>query len=136
MAIISRPSGTLQVPVRYPAVAALDGKIYAFGGETASAGSITTATDDIQMIDPKSHRTTVVGHLPQPVYGAAAFVIQGTLYVAGGQVPQGSTQTEIEAFVPRTHKVLHAGLLPQAVAFGGYATVDSGGSTTGFLVGG
>jgi hypothetical protein len=128
--------GTLQVPVRYPAVAALDGKIYAFGGETASAGSITTATDDIQMIDPKSHRTTIVGHLPQPVYGAAAFVIQGTLYVAGGQVPQGSTQTEIEAFVPRTHKVLHAGLLPQAVAFGGYATVDSGGSTTGFLVGG
>jgi outer membrane protein assembly factor BamB len=117
-------------------VAALDGKIYAFGGETASVSSITTATDDIQMIDPKSHRTTIVGHLPQPVYGAAAFVIQGTLYVAGGQVPQGSTQTEIDAFVPRTHEVLHAGLLPQAVAFGGYATVDSGGSTTGFLVGG
>ncbi len=128
--------GTLQVPVRYPAVAALDGKIYAFGGETASVSSITTATDDIQMIDPKSHRTTIVGHLPQPVYGAAAFVIRDTLYVAGGQVPQGSTQTEIDAFVPRTHKMLHAGLLPQAVAFGGYATVDSGGSTTGFLVGG
>jgi hypothetical protein len=128
--------GTLQVPVRYPAVAALDGKIYALGGQTASASSITTATDDIQMIDPKSHKTTIVGHLPQPVYGAAAFVIQGTLYVAGGQVPQGATQTEIDAFLPRTHKVLHAGLLPQAVAFGGYTTVNSGRSTTGFLVGG
>jgi len=128
--------GTLQVPVRYPAVAALDGKIYAFGGETASPSAITTATDDIQVIDPKSRRTTIVGHLPQPLYGAAAFVIQGTLYVAGGQVPQGSTQTEIDAFVPRTHRVLHAGLLPQAVAFGGYATVGSGTSTTGFLVGG
>jgi hypothetical protein len=130
------PVGTLQVPVRYPAVAALGGKIYAFGGETASASSITTATDDIQMIDPKSHTTTIVGHLPQAVYGAAAFVIQGTMYVAGGQLPQGSTQTEIDAFVPRTHKVLHAGLLPQAAAFGGYATVDSGGSSIGYLVGG
>ena len=43
------------------------------------------ATDDIQMIDPATHKATVVGHLPQPLYGAAAFVIGGTLYVAGGQ---------------------------------------------------
>jgi hypothetical protein len=130
------PVGTLLVPVRYPAVIALGGKIYAFGGETASASSITTATDDIQMIDPKSHTTTIVGHLPQAIYGAAAFVIRGTIYVAGGQVPQGATQTQIEAFVPRSHKVLHAGLLPQAVAFGGYATVNSGDSSIGYLVGG
>lgn len=129
-------AGTLQVPVRYAAVAALDGKIYAFGGETVSASSVATATDDIQMIDPRSHRTTIVGHLPEAVYGAAAFVVRGTLYVAGGQVPQGATRTEIDAFVPRTRKVLHAGLLPQAVAFGGYATVDSGASSVGYIVGG
>ena len=129
-------AGTLPVPVRYPAVAALGGKIYAFGGETASTGSTTTATDDIQMIDPKTRVATVVGHLPQSLYGAAAFVIHGTIYVAGGQVPQGTTQTAIEAYVPRTHRMLHAGLLPQAVAFGGYATVNSGGSSIGYIVGG
>ncbi len=129
-------AGTLPVPVRYPAVAALGGKIYAFGGQTASTGSTTTATDDIQMIDPKTRVATVVGHLPQSLYGAAAFVIHGTIYVAGGQVPQGTTQTAIEAYVPRTHRMLHAGLLPQAVAFGGYATVNSGGSSIGYIVGG
>jgi outer membrane protein assembly factor BamB len=130
------PVGTLPVPVRYPAVVAFGGMIYAFGGETASASSTITATDDIQMIDPRTQRTTIVGHLPQAIYGAAAFVIHGTIYVAGGQVPQGSTQTQIEAFVKRSHKMLDAGLLPQAVAFGGYATVDSGGSNIGYLVGG
>ncbi len=129
-------AGTLPVPVRYPAVVALGGKIYAFGGETASSGSTTTATDDIQMIDPKTHEATIVGHMPRSMYGAAAFVIRGTMYVAGGQVPQGPTQTEIEAYVPRTHQMLNAGLLPQAVAFGGYTTVDSGGSSIGYVVGG
>jgi len=129
-------AGTLPVPVRYPAVVALGGKIYAFGGETASAGSTTTATDDIQMIDPTTRVATIVGHMPQAMYGAAAFVIHGTMYVAGGQVPQGATLTGIEAYVPRTHRMLNAGLLPQAVAFGGYATVDSGGSDIGYLVGG
>jgi hypothetical protein len=129
-------AGTLPVPVRYPAVVALGGKIYAFGGETASAGSTTTATDDIQVIDPKTHSAAIVGHMPQSIYGAAAFVIHGTIYVAGGQVPKGSTQTQIEAYVQRTHEMLRAGLLPQAVAFGGYATVGSGGSSIGYLVGG
>ena len=126
---------SLLVAVRYPAVAALGGKLYAFGGETASGGS-ATATTDIQMIDPAAHLVTVVGHLPRALYGAAAFVIDDTIYVAGGQVPGGRTQTQIEAFVPSTHRVLDAGLLPQAVAFAGYATVGSGASSVGYLVGG
>ena len=56
---------TLPVPVRYPAVVADGGMVYAFGGQTASPGSATTATDAIQTIDPATHRATVVGHLPQ-----------------------------------------------------------------------
>jgi len=104
----------LTIPVRYPAVVAQGGLLYAFGGQTASTGSATTATDAIQVVDPASHRTSVVAHLPQPVYGASAFVINGTIYVAGGQVPAGRTLTEIYAFVPSSKKVLNAGLLPQA----------------------
>ncbi len=127
---------TLPVPVRYPAVVAAGGMIYAFGGQTASAGSTTTATDAIQRIDPATHKATVVGHLPQPLYGAAATVIGSTVYVAGGQAPGGPTLTQITAFVPTSGKVLHAGLLPQATAFAGYATVGSGRSAVGYLVGG
>jgi hypothetical protein len=126
----------LTVPVRYPAVVAQSGLIYSFGGQTASAGSATTATDAVQVIDPASHRTSVVAHLPQPVYGASAFVIDGAIYVAGGQVPSGRTLTEIYAFVPSSKNVLNAGLLPQAEAFGGYTTIGSGKSAVGYIVGG
>jgi hypothetical protein len=127
---------SLPVPVRYPAVAAVAGKLFAFGGETPSPGSTTTATNDIQMVDPSSGQARVVGHLPQALYGASAFVIGGTAYVAGGQVPGGATLTTIEAFVPTTAKVLGAGLLPQADAFAGYTTVGSGKGAIGYMVGG
>ncbi|HEY4927690.1 MAG TPA: hypothetical protein VIH95_00945 [Acidimicrobiales bacterium] len=126
----------LTVPVRYPAVVANGGLLYAFGGETASAGSATTATDAVQVVDPASHRSSVVAHLPQPVYGASAFVLDGTIYVAGGQVPGGPTLTTIYAFVPSTRKLLNAGLLPEAEAFAGYTTVGSGRSAIGYIVGG
>ncbi len=127
---------TLAVPVRYAAVAATNGKLFAFGGQTATPGTATTATTDIQMIDPQTHQVTVVGHLPQPLYGAAAFVLGGTVYVAGGQVPGGITLTQIWAFVPDTHKLLNAGLLPQAEAFGAYTTVGTGAKATGYILGG
>ena len=126
----------LSIPVRYPAVVAQSGLLYLFGGQTASAGSATTATDAVQVVDPTSHRTSVVAHLPQPVYGASAFVINGTIYVAGGQVPAGRTLTEIYAFLPSSKKILNAGLLPQAEAFGGYTTVGTGRSAIGYIVGG
>jgi len=126
----------LPVPVRYPAVVADGGAIYALGGQTASPGSQATATSDIQRIDPSTGRAVVVGHLPQALYGAAAYVIDGAIYVAGGQAPGGITLTQITAFVPTSGKVLHAGLLPQAVAFAGYATVGSGRGAVGYLVGG
>jgi hypothetical protein len=126
----------LKVPVRYPAVAALDGAIYTFGGQIASPGTAPSATADVQRIDPATHTTTVVGHLPQALYGAAAFVIDGTIYVAGGQVPGGITLTQIYAFAPSRGRLLPAGWLPQADAFAGYATVGTGAKAVGYLVGG
>ena len=127
---------TLPVPVRYPAVVADGGLLYAFGGEIQAPGTTVAATDDIQMIDPATHQATVVGHLPQALYGASAFLIDGTPYVAGGQVPGGATLTQIDAFVPAGAKVLDAGLLPQADAFAGYATVHGAHGDIGYMVGG
>jgi outer membrane protein assembly factor BamB len=126
----------LRIPVRYPAVVARGGLLYAFGGETAAAGGATAATDDIQAIDPVTHTVAIVGHLPEPLYGAAAFAIDGTIYVAGGQVPSGPTLTQIDAFVPSTGRILNAGLLPQAEAFGAYITAGSAGGAVGYIVGG
>jgi outer membrane protein assembly factor BamB len=126
----------LPVPVRYPAVVAQAGRLYAFGGQVPSPGTAAAATDDIQMIDPTTHRATVVGHLTQPLYGASAFLLDGTIYVAGGQVPGGSTVTQIVAFLPATGRVMDAGLLPQADAFAGSATLGAGRAAIGYMVGG
>jgi len=126
----------LPVPVRYPAVTAVGGRIYVFGGEVRSGGSSVVATDVIQEVDPATRRATVVGRLPEALYGAAAFTLDGVAYLAGGQVPGGTTLTAIDAYVPATGKVLDAGLLPQAVAFAGSTTVGSGASAVGYLVGG
>jgi hypothetical protein len=126
----------LPVPVRYPAVVSDAGKIYAFGGQIRSPGTTVVATNDIQMIDPATHKAVVVGHLPGPLYGASAFLLAGTLYVAGGQVPGGPTLTQIDAYVPSTGRVLNAGLLPQADAFAGSTTLASAHGRIGYMVGG
>ena len=128
---------TLPVAVRYPAVAALGGDVYAFGGETAAGGGgAVTATADIQRIDPATHSAKVVGTLPQALYGAAAFVIDQHLYVAGGQTAGGLTLTQIYEVDTSTGKVSDAGLLPQAVAFAGYTTLGVGSAAVGYIVGG
>ena len=127
---------TLPVPVRYPAVVGLGGRIFTFGGQVAAAGAATVATTAIQMVDPATGRASVVGHLPQAMYGAAAFVLGGHIYVAGGQVPGGPTLTTIDVFTPANGHYVPAGLLPQAVAFGGYTTVGTGDGAIGYLVGG
>ena len=93
-------------------------------------------TAAIQEIDPATHSAHVVGTLPQALYGAAAFVIDGHIYIAGGQTGSGQTLTQLYEFDWRTDRVADAGLLPQAVAFGGYATVGSGKAAIGYLVGG
>jgi len=130
-------TATLPVPVRYPAVVALGNSVFSFGGQTGSgAGSGATTTAAIQEIDPATHTARVVGTLPQALYGAAAFVIAGHIYLAGGQTGGGQTLTQLYEFDERTHGIADAGLLPQAVAFGGYATVGTGKAAIGYLVGG
>jgi hypothetical protein len=126
----------LKVPVRYPAVTAVGTTIYVLGGEVPSSTTGPAATADIQALDTSSGTARVVATLPQPLYGAAAFTLDGTVYVAGGETAANQTLTEIDAFVPSTHQVLFAGLLPQAVAFGGATTLGSGAAATGYLMGG
>ena len=79
------PVAALPVPVRYPAVAAVNGKIYVFGGQAiagAAAGDPVTA---IQMVDPARRTASVVGHLPETLSGAAAVTMGAHIYVIGGE---------------------------------------------------
>jgi outer membrane protein assembly factor BamB len=120
----------LSVPVRYPAVAALGGLIYVFGGE--SAGGLPVRA--VQVVNPGAGTDKVIGQLPLPLSGAAAGVLNGVIYIAGGVT--GSTRPQavddVFAFDVGRTSFLRAGSLPVAVSNAG--TAVSGGRL--FLVGG
>jgi outer membrane protein assembly factor BamB len=75
----------LRIPVRYPAVAVLGGQIYVFGGQAISGRHAGAPLDAIQAVDPARHTAAVIGHLPEPLAGAAAVTVAGELFVAGGE---------------------------------------------------
>ena len=76
---------TLPVPVRYPAVAALGGKIFVFGGQAITGGHAGAPLDVIQAVNPARHTAAVIGHLPRPLAGAVAVTVGNELFVAGGE---------------------------------------------------
>ena len=114
-----RPVAALRVPVRYPALAVVGSRIYVFGGLTAS-GRPSSA---VQVVDPQARRVHVVGRLPVALSGAAAGVLDGTVYLAGGRTSRGATEA-IYAFRPRGASFLRAGSLRVAVANAGTAVTD------------
>jgi outer membrane protein assembly factor BamB len=153
-----RTVATLRVPVRYPAVAALRGQIFVFGGQAITGPQAGAPVNTIQAVDPARHASAVVGHLPMPLAGAAAVTVGNELFVAGGEssvrqrltpglgttqlgpaekAPGGggsptSTVSTIWAFEPTTKRLLPAGRLQVPVS---HAAVAVAGSTA-WIVGG
>jgi hypothetical protein len=155
-----RNVAALRVPVRYPAVAALGGKIFVFGGLAVTGPRSGAPVTTIQVVDPARHTCSVIGHLPAPLAGAAAVTLHGEVFVAGGDttVPQpriagvGTTQyrargarvgsetggartftaSTIWAFQPATGRLLPAGRLQVPVS---HAAVTVSGSRA-WIVGG
>lgn len=101
-----RTVANLPVPVRYPAVAALGGKVYVFGGERISGAGAGQPVNAIQVIDPRSGRASIAGRLPEPLEAAAAMTLGGHVYLAGGDSTQrqqstpGVGRTQISSPVP------------------------------------
>jgi hypothetical protein len=127
-----QPAGQLVQPVRYPAVAAVGSEIWVVGGQLGTAESTRTGgqTSDIQVYDPATGTTRVVGNLPVPLGHAAAFTLGGQLYVAGGR--NGDTATTQIWRISPTGTTTLAGSLP--FAFSDMAAVVLG--QTAWLVGG
>jgi hypothetical protein len=116
----------LPVPVRYPAVAVLDGVIYVAGGSTTSG-----VTSAIQAVEVSSGVVRIVGHLPRPISDASGFVIGNRVLIAGGR-SAGRAQAELWQLDPTTGEVTNAGRLPYPVADAA-AVVVAG---VGYLIGG
>ena len=134
---------SLPVPVRYPAAAVLNGKIYVFGGQ-AGTGRLVAS---VQEIDPRTGKATVVGDLPRPIAGAVAANLGGTIYLAGGEASTGSSSPQpvssVYAFNAANESFLTAGTLASAVTNAGAAVLgsrlwivggeDSGGTPTALV---
>ena len=152
----------LPVPVRYPAAAALGGRIFVFGGQAITGRRAGKPLDTIQVVDPARHTTAIIGHLPEPLAGAAAMTVGNEIFVAGGestatqrlipgigttQIGPGesstgtgnesspsptSTVSAIWSFDPATTRLLQAGHLQVPVSHAAVAVTGS----TAWIIGG
>ena len=117
----------LPTPVRYAAVAAIQDKIYVFGGELANGSD----TNEIQEYDIATERAVVAGHLAEPVSHASAVTLDGGIYVLGGR-RAGTASDRILRFDPARNMALPAGRLRFPVFDGAARTFG----THAYLVGG
>ncbi|MFL5906800.1 MAG: Kelch repeat-containing protein [Solirubrobacterales bacterium] len=117
----------LPTPVRYAAVAAIQDKIYVFGGELANGQD----TNLIQEYDIATERAVVAGHLIEPVSHASAVTLDGGIYLLGGR-RIGAASDRILRFDPTRNLALPAGRLPAPVFDGAARTFG----THAYLVGG
>ncbi len=76
---------SLPVPVRYPAVAAVNGLVYVFGGQAITGAHAGQPVNEIQVVDPGRHTASTIGRLAAPLEGAAAVTIGKQIYLAGGE---------------------------------------------------
>jgi N-acetylneuraminic acid mutarotase len=66
-------------PIRAGAGAALDGKIYVIGGQTAAG-----ATDEVYAYDTQTRRWQARAPLPRPRFNVSAVALDGKIYAMGG----------------------------------------------------
>ena len=71
--------GRLPSPREFPAVAAVNGRLYIIGGE-GEEGRL----DEIVEFDLESRKILRIGKLPSPRARCGATVLEGAVYVAGG----------------------------------------------------
>jgi hypothetical protein len=133
-----RTVARLPVPACYAAAAAIGNRVWLFGGRTAAG-----PTDVIQQVDLASGTAHVIGHLPHRLAGAAAFVLNGTIYLAGGTAAAasptgtwptwaGPTSAAVFRYEPSSGQLTVAGQLPVPVAGAAAAVIGE----TAYLIGG
>jgi hypothetical protein len=112
-----RDVGRLVRGVRY-AACALDGSTLYLAGGLALDGGAWEPTRLVQAVDLRTGRVRVAGELPEPVSGASAALLDGSLYVLGGEGPSGPNDVVL-GYDPKTQRFLPEGWLPFALAFAG-----------------
>ncbi len=131
----ARPIGRLPVGIRYPAAAAIGGRIVIAGGETAAG----VASADVWSFDPRTRKVVAGPRLPTAIDHAAGAALGGRFYVIGG-LRGGAPWSGVLSWAPGEQRFSRAGRLPRALADAsavpaGAGIVLVGGRTGGGRVG-
>jgi hypothetical protein len=121
---VVRRVGTLPAAVQDPAVAALAGRAYAFGGLDVAQSSVASVTT---VVAAGAHTGA---QLPVAIHDAAAAAVAGRLFVFGGG--QVQSYAGIGAFDPGTGRTRLVGSLPTPLSDLAVTTIGS----TAYIVGG
>jgi len=104
-----------------PAVAVIDGRIFAAGGAVMDAGRIRNL-DDVICYDPASDRWSEAGRLPVANRAGSGIARDGKLILLGGFTDD--FERRIFRFDPATGRTEPAGLLPHPLADSRFALVQ------------
>ena len=116
------------------AAAVLDGRLYALGGRIDGDYSRNLSVNE--SYDPAADRWEKRTPLPTPRSGIAEAVLEGRIFVFGGEAPTG-TFSQVEAFDPRSNSWRGHMRMPTsrhglgAAAVAGRIYLISGGPTPG-----
>ncbi|RAV22235.1 Kelch repeat-containing protein [Paenibacillus contaminans] len=105
----------------YITSAELNGKIYVFGGRTASA---STPIATVEEYDPTTDTWTSKADMPTARESAGAVAINGKIYVFGGLVNGGPAINKVEAYDPITNTWTIKSPMPYAQGHFGIAEVN------------
>ena len=126
------PKQHLNTPRGFPAVAAVNGKIYAIGGQKENRAVI----DTVEEFDPAANSwTTKPSVMPHPRKDSAAAIVDDKIYIMGGKANEEIISTvdvydpsrdiwTTEASLPTARRLLGAAVVDDAIyAVGGSALV-------------
>jgi N-acetylneuraminic acid mutarotase len=106
----------MPVAVYGAATGVINGQLYVAGGCCVTFSFPYTRFNTLQVYDPIANTWTTKAPMPLAVYAAAAGVINGKLYVAGGQADptNGDNVTILQIYDPATDTWTSGAPLPQA----------------------
>ena len=104
---VLRPQGRLKQGVRYAATTVVGQDIFVFGGEVDHR-----ELGEVQRVDVRTGRTTVVARLPRPLGHAVAVYAGGRVLLMGGRIGPDRQTSAMWWFDPASDRFTPAGRLP------------------------
>jgi len=109
----------------FHSIAAIDKKIYVFGGSTGKKSEFRDTTSS-EMYDPQKNKWTGIAPMPEPVTTACAISIDREIYIIGGQQHTFSKRVnKVFLYDPDSNEWTYKSQLNIARAFHCVATLDN-----------